>query len=71
MSNLKVIEALCPEYSHSDRFKFVVSYLILQVKRQKKKIKGATKRINFDVKADGSLHMRNDPIIDTSIHREK
>jgi len=41
------------------------------VKRQKKKIKGTTKRINFDIKADGSLHMRNDPIMDTSIHREK
>lgn len=69
MSNLRVIEALCPEYS--DRFKFVVSYQILQVKRKKKKIKGTTKRIHFDIKADDLLHLRTDPIMDTSIHREK
>lgn len=41
------------------------------MKRQRKKIKGITKKINFGIKADGSLHMRNDPIMDTSIHREK
>lgn len=41
------------------------------MKRERRKIKGTTKRINFDIKADGSLHMRNDPIMDTSIHREK
>lgn len=38
---------------------------------RRKKIKRTTKRINFDIKAYGLLHMRNDPIMDTSIHREK
>lgn len=41
------------------------------MKRQRKKIKGTAERINFDFKAYGSLHMRNNPIMDTSIHREK
>lgn len=41
------------------------------MKRQKNEIKGTTKRINFDIKANGSFHMRNNPIMDTSVHTEK
>lgn len=66
-----MIEALYSEHSPLERFKVVGSYYMLQVKKQRKKLKEQLQESTLTLIKDGWLNMRNDPIMATSIHTGK